>query len=567
MTNSMQDIVTESQCLFIIGSNTTEAHPVMGARLRKAKRQRGVKLIVADPRRIDLADIADIHLRQRPGTDIALLNGLMHVIIRDGRHDEAFIAERTEGFEDLKEVVERYTPAVTSEITGVPAADIERAALLMAENRPGALLYCLGITQHAVGVANVMSCANLQMLLGNLGVPGGGVNPLRGQNNVQGACDVGSLPNVYPGYQQVTDAQAQAKFEAAWGVSLPNQVGLTLTEMIKAGEVGDVRCLYMIGEDPMTSDPDLNRVRQALERTEFIVVQELFMTETARCADVVLPAASFAEKEGTFTNTERRVQRLHKAVDPPGQAQLDSWIVTELARRLIDGGVCQPDRAAPLAGWEYEDAGAIMHEINQVSPIYTGISYRRLDAGAALQWPAPTTDHPGTPILHVGRFVRGLGRFMALDHVPPAEMPDEDYPLVLTSGRILYHWHGGAMTHHARGLEAVSPEGVIELNPMDARRAGVSDGQKVRVASRRGEIVVTAQVTGRIEPGLLFGTFHFMDANINFLTNSALDPGAKIPEYKVCAVRLEAVAESPVEDGVDRPAVLSMTRGGVMSKE
>jgi formate dehydrogenase alpha subunit len=563
MTNSIRDIVTESQCYFIIGSNTTEAHPVLGARLRGARRQRGVKLIVADPRRIDLADIADVHLCQRPGTDIALLNGLMHVIIREGWHDEEFIAARTEGFEDLKEVVADYTPALTSRITGVPAADIERAARIMAENRPGALLYCLGITQHAMGVANVMSCANLQMVLGNLGMPGGGVNPLRGQNNVQGACDSGSLPNVYPGYQQVTDPNTRARFEAAWGVPLSNQLGLTVTEMIKGGETGDVRCLYVIGEDPLTSDPDLNRVRQAIERTEFIVVQEIFMTETALYADVVLPAASFAEKEGTFTNTERRVQRLHKAVEAPGEARLDSWIVANLARRLIDRGACQPDLAAPLAGWAHESAAEIMAEISELSPIYAGISYRRLDAGEQLQWPVRDRSHPGTPILHVGTFARGLGRFMPLNYVPSAELPDEEYPLVLTSGRILYHWHGGAMTHHARGLEEVYPEGVIELNPMDARQVGVEDGQKVRVASRRGEIEVTAQVTDRIEPGLLFGTFHFMDANINFLTNSVLDPGAKIPEYKVCAVRLEAVTESPVEDGVDRPVVSSV----VMNKE
>jgi formate dehydrogenase major subunit/formate dehydrogenase alpha subunit len=354
---------------------------------------------------------------------------------------------------------------------------------------------------------------------------------------------MGSLPNVYPGYQQVTDLRAQAKFEAAWGVTLSNNVGLTVTEILKAGEAGKVRCLYLIGEDPMTSDPDLNRVRQALQRTEFVVVQDLFLTETAQCADVVLPAAAFAEKDGTFTNSERRVQRLYKAVNPPGEAQTDSWIVTQLARRLFDWGICTPDLAAPLAGWQDVNAAAIMDEISQLSPIYAGINYRRLDAGEQLQWPVPDEDHPGTPILHVGRFSRGLGRFVALDHVPPAELPDKEFPLVLTSGRILYHWDGGAMTHHASGLEAACSEGMIEINPVDARQAGISDGQPVRVASRRGEIVARAQVTDRVEPGLLFGTFHFMDANVNFLTNSALDPKAKIPEYKVCAVRLEAMKE------------------------
>ncbi len=309
MTNSIRDIADDSQCIFIIGSNTTENHPVIGTKIRRAKRQRGVKLIVADPRRIDISSYADLHLRHQPGTDIALLNGLMHVILRENWQDDDFIRDRTEGFEELKAVLEKYTPEVTSDITGVPAADIELAARMMAENRPGTLLYAMGITQHTTGVPNVMSCANMQMLLGNMGVAGGGVNPLRGQNNVQGACDMGCLPNVYPGYQRVTDAAVQEKFEKAWGVDLPNYMGLTVTEMLKAAEAGDVRCLYVIGENPMTSDPDLNHVRFSLQKTEFIVLQELFFSETAQYADVIFPAASFAEKEGTFTNTERRAQR------------------------------------------------------------------------------------------------------------------------------------------------------------------------------------------------------------------------------------------------------------------
>ncbi len=543
MTNSIRDIAEDSQCIFIIGSNTSEQHPVIGTKIRRAKRYRGAKLIVADPRRIDMADYADLYLRHKPGTDIALLNGLMHIIIREGWHDQDFIADRTEGFEELKALVEKYTPQVTGEITGVPAADLEKAARMLAENRPGALLYAMGITQHTVGVPNVMSCANLQMLLGNMGLPGGGVNPLRGQNNVQGACDMGGLPNVYSGYQRVTDSAIQQKFEGAWGVPLPDQVGLTVTEMLKAAEGGQVKCLYIIGENPMVSDPDLNHVRYSLQQTEFIVLQDLFFTETGQFADVVFPAASFAEKEGTFTNTERRIQRVHQAVEPPGQARPDDWIMTELARRMLALGAVTPDPQAALAGWDYASASEVMAEINHLTPIYAGVTYRRLAEGAQLQWPVPGEDHPGTPVLHAGSFSRGLGRFMAVDHVPPDELPDDEYPLMLTTGRVIYHWHGGEMTHRARNLEAMYPEALVEINPKDAHKAGVNDGLLLKVTSRRGEITAKAQVTDRVEPGLIFTTFHFAEAAANFLTNPALDPQAKIPEYKVCAVRVEAVGD------------------------
>jgi formate dehydrogenase alpha subunit len=541
MTNSIRDIAEDSRCIFVIGSNTTEQHPVIGIKLRRAQRQRGVPLIVADPRRIDLAEHADLFLRHRPGTDIALLNGLMHVIVREGWADQEFIDGRTEGFADLREVVDRYPPEVASEITGVPAPDIERAARLLAENRPGALLYSMGITQHTVGVANVVSCANLQMLLGNMGIPGGGVNPLRGQSNVQGACDMGALPNVYSGYQRVTDDAARAKFSAAWGVSLPDRAGLTVTEMLAAAEAGRVRCLYVIGENPMVSDPDLNHVRRALEHTEFLVVQDLFLTETARFADVVLPAVAAAEKDGTLTNTERRVQRVRRAVEPPGDARSDTWIVTQLARGVIALGAAAPDADAPHSGWDHASPAEVMGEIGALTPSYAGITYARLDAGEQLQWPVPDAAHPGTPILHVGRFSRGLGRFVAADHLPPDELPDDQYPLVLTTGRVIYHWHGGEMTRRARGLKAVYPEALVEIHPEDAAAAAIVPGGMMRVASRRGEIVARAQVTDRVEPGLVFATFHFPDSAANFLTNPAIDPVAKIPEYKVCAVRVEAM--------------------------
>jgi formate dehydrogenase alpha subunit len=546
MTNSIRDITENSGCIFIIGSNTTEQHPVIGIKIRRAKRRRGAKLIVADPRRVDIAGYADLHLRHRPGTDIALLNGLMHIILRERWHDQAFVATRTEGFEELKAIVAKYTPEVASEITGVPIEQLEQAARMMAENRPGTLLYAMGITQHTVGVANVMACANLQMLLGNMGVPGGGVNPLRGQNNVQGACDMGGLPNTYPGYQYVTDAVAREKFERAWGVPLSDRVGLTVTEMLKGLGTGQVRGLYIIGENPMTSDPDLNHVREAMAKSEFIVLQEIFFSETAQFADVVFPAASFVEKEGTFTNTERRIQRVRKAVASPGDAKADSWIVTELAKRMIAFGAAAPAPDAPRAGWDFTGPAAVMAEINAVTPIYAGVSHDRLDAGERLQWPVRNMSHPGTPILHVDQFSRGLGRFVPAEHVPPAELPDDEYPLMLTTGRVIYHWHGAEMTRRARGLSAVYPEALIEINPKDAQRAEISPGELVRVASRRGEIVAKAQVTSRVGAGLIFATFHFPESAANFLTNPALDPQAKIPEFKVCAVRI-----SKARDGAD----------------
>ena len=544
MTNSIRDITESSRCIFIIGSNTTEQHPVIGIKIRRAKRLHGAKLIVADPRRIDIATYADLHLRHKPGTDLALLNGLMHIILREGWQDEAFITGRTEGFEELKAVVMKYTPAIVSEITGVPVEQLERAARLLGENRPGALLYAMGITQHTVGVANVMTCANLQMLLGNMGVPGGGVNPLRGQNNVQGACDMGGLPNNYPGYQYVTDPLAQAKFETAWGVPLPNKVGLTVTEMLKGFDSGQLRCLYIIGENPMTSDPDLNHVREAMTKSEFMVLQEIFYSETAQFADVIFPAASFAEKEGTFTNTERRIQRVRKAVPPPGEARPDGWIVAELAKRMIAAGAATPAAGAPYAGWDFPTASAVMAEIGALTPSYAGVTYDRLNAGEQLQWPVRDASHPGTPILHVGKFSRGLGRFVPAEHMPPAELPDDEYPLMLTTGRVLYHWHGAEMTRRARGLNAVYPEALIEINPKDAQRAEVRDGELIRLTSRRGEIVAKAQVTQRVGAGLVFATFHFPDSAANFLTNPALDPVAKIPEFKVCAVRVSKAGAS-----------------------
>jgi formate dehydrogenase alpha subunit len=527
MTNSFDDLAEEAQLYFIIGSNTTENHPVLGMRLRQAVKQRGAKIIVCDPRSIPITDYAVLHIRQKPGTDIALLNGIMHVLVTEELYDKEYVSERTEGFEELKAKLLEYPPERAAEITGVPVAQIVEAARLLASNRPGALLYAMGITQHTAGHQNVLSCANLQMLLGNVGLAGGGVNPLRGQNNVQGACDMGGLPNVYTGYQAVTLEASQEKFEKAWGVSLSNQVGLTLTEMIPRAGTGQMRALYIMGENPVLSDPDVNHAEHCLRSLEFLVVQDIFLTETAALADVVLPGLSWAETLGTFTNSERRVQFIRPAVPAPGDARPDWWIIGEIARRMgYDGLVYTSERE-------------IMDEINSLTPSYAGITYDRIgDMG--LQWPCPTTEHPGTPILHIGRFSRGLGHFSAVDWQAPAEEPDEDYPFIFTTGRVLYHYHTGTMTRRSQGLDEHFPGPIVEINCDDAARLGVSDGQPVRIASRRGAIVAAARVSPMTDPGVVFMPFHFAEAAANKLTIAALDPIGKIPQLKVCAVKLEA---------------------------
>ncbi len=540
MSNSMRDVANLAEAMLIIGSNTTEQHPVFGTMIRQAVIRRGVKLVVADPRRIDMVDFATLHLRQKPGTDIALINGLMNIILEKGWEDKSFIERRTEGFEEFKAVVEDYSPDKTAEITGVPVDQLYQAAEILALNKPMAVMWAMGITQHIVGVRNVMDLANLQMLLGNIGVPGGGVNPLRGQNNVQGACDMGGLPNVYPGYQTVTVEAAKQKFETAWGVTLPNKIGMTVTEMIPAAGEDKVKALYILGEDPVMSDPDTAHIRHCLETCEFTVLQEIFPSETSVYADVLLPGVSFAEKTGTFTNTERRVQMVRKAIEPLGDSRSDWWIISELAKRVLAEGRRQVSMA-PFSGWNYTDTAQIMDEVAALTPSYAGVSHERLERGEQLQWPVRDLTHPGTPILHIGQFARGLGKFAPIDHIPPAEMPDDDYPMVLSTGRVLYHWHGGEMTRRAKGLLEIYSEALIEINPDDARHMGVDGHKLVRVSSRRGSIEAEAWITDRVPPGMVFANFHFPNASANELTIAALDPIAKIPEYKVCAVKVEVV--------------------------
>jgi len=540
MSNSMDDIVDKAQAMLIIGSNTTEQHPVFGIKIRQAVRKRGVKLVVADPRRIDITEFATLHLRHRSGTDVALLNGLMNIILMKKWEDAEFIASRTEGFDDFKTTLEDYSPDKTVEITGIPVEQLYAAAEILATNKPMAVIYAMGITQHIVGVQNVMSLANLQMLLGNMGVPGGGVNPLRGQNNVQGACDLGGLPNVYPGYQRVTDEESRQKFESAWGVPLSNENGITVTEIIPAAGEGKVKALYIMGEDPIMSDPDSNHIRHCLEACDFIVLQEIFPSETAPYADVLLPGASFAEKTGTFTNTERRIQMVHKAVEPIGEARADWRIITDLSKRILENGE-RKVRDVEFSGWDYESSSQIMDEVAALTPIYAGVSHKRLERGERLQWPVRDYDHPGTPILHVDQFARGKGKFMPIDHISPAEMPDEEYPMLLNTGRVLYHWHGGQMTRRARGLKEQYGQSLIEINPDDAESIGLDGKNRVRITSRRGSIEAQAWITDRVPPGMIFANFHFPESPVNELTIGALDPVAKIPEYKICAVKVELV--------------------------
>ncbi len=539
MTNSISDL-HEADVIFVIGSNTTEAHPVLALEVIKALRE-GKTMIVADPRKIDLARKAHLHLQLRPGTNVALLKGMMRHVVDMGWEDTEFISERTENYEAFRESLKSMTVEEASEICGVPAEDIRKAAELYATAGKANILYAMGITQHHTGTNNVMSIANLAMLTGNIGRPGTGVNPLRGQSNVQGACDMGGLPDVFSGYQKVDNPELVAKMEAAWGVTLADRVkGMTVVEIMNAVETGEIRALYIMGENPILSDPDQHHVEEALKALEFLVVQDIFLTETAEYADVVLPAASNFEKDGTFTNTERRIQRVRKALDPTGESLADWQIVQMIANRMG-------------AGWSYSSAEQIMAEIADVTPQYGGVTYGRLEGVipdveydqtdvCGLQWPCPTEDHPGTPILHSQQFSRGKGLFSALEYIAPAENVSAEYPFVLTTGRELVHYHTGTMTRQAAGLNGLVPEGRLEINPEDAARLGIEHGARVRVWSPRGSIEPLAWVTDRVSPGLVFMPFHYVEAPANRLTDSVLDPIAKIPELKVSAVNVESIA-------------------------
>ncbi len=529
MTNSIREIPV-SDAYLIIGSNTTENHPVIGSMIKKEMITKGKKLVVVDPREIEMSKYADVYLQIKPGTNIAILNGFMHVILRDNLEDKEYVANRCEGFEDLKAAVEKYNPEYVAEICGLDDPQkIVDAAHILAEAKPMALYYCMGITQFKSGVNGVKSCANLQMLLGNLGVEGGGVNPLRGQNNVQGACDMGALNAVYPAYQKVGDEAMKEKFEKAWGGSnFSMKPGLTIVESLNAAIAGDVKILYVMGENPVMSDPNQHHVIEALESLDLLIVQDIVMTETAQYADVVLPGFSFLEKEGTASNTERRVQVMHKVVEPVGDNREDWWIIMELAKRMGHT-------------WNYTKAEDIFEEIRTVTPSYAGLTYERMEK-ELLQWPCPTEDHPGTQYLHKGKFSRGLGLMSGIEFTPPAEDVDPEYPIILTTGRVLEHFHTGTMSRNSRILDAIVPEAYIEIHPNDANNYNLSNGDLVAVSTRRGSIRLKAKVTTRPKPNVVFIPFHFAEAAANKLTIDALDPGCKIPEYKVCACKIEKVA-------------------------
>ena len=525
MTNSINEI-GKAEVILVIGSNTTEQHPLIANQIVKAVNE-GAKLIIIDPRDIQLTKFAALHLKPRVGTNVALINGMLNVIIAEGLADKEFVETRTEGFEELKQTVAEFTPQKASEIAGVPAEQIAEAARIYARSKKSSIIYAMGITQHSTGVDNVMSCANLAMLTGNVGKESTGVNPLRGQNNVQGACDMGALPNVFPGYQAVNNDEIRQKFEKAWGVELPSQAGLTVVAAMDSAAKGKVKAMYIMGENPMLSEPDINHAEKALKRLEFLVVQDIFLTETAKLADVVLPAVSFAEKDGTFTSTERRVQQIRKAIEPVGESKPDWKIIAELSSHL---------------GYrmDYSSPSEIMDEIAKLTPSYGGISHSRLGS-RGLCWPCPSPDHPGTPYLHKEKFARpgGLGKFIAIPYRQPAELPDSDYPFTLTTGRTGFHYHTGTMTRKDWALNRECPVAYMEINSQDAAKLGVRNGWMVKVASRRGEISLQAKVVDTIREGLVFITLHFAEVAANKLTAANLDPVAGIPEYKVCAVRLE----------------------------
>jgi formate dehydrogenase alpha subunit len=524
MTNSISEI-ENTDCMLVIGSNTTGSHPIISGRMMKAK-NKGAKLIVVDTRKIPLTEYADIFVSLKPGTNVAFLNGILHILIWENLIDHEFIRDKTEGFEALKEKVRGYTLEKVSDITGVSQDILKQTALTFGKAEKAMIFYAMGITQHTTGTDNVKAVANLAMATGNVGRPFTGVNPLRGQNNVQGACDMGALPNVMTGYQPVANLDVHARFEDRWGMPLSETPGLTLVEMMAAARNGTLKGMIVMGENPMISDPDTRHVQQALESLDLLVVQDIFMTETAQLAHVVLPACTFAEKEGTFTNTDRRVQRVREAISPVGESKPDWIIISELA------GVMN----AP--GFDFGSPKEIMEEIASVTPSYGGITYDRLDNGEVLSWPCPDKDHPGTPFLYETGFARGRGLFSAMDYMPPAELPDQDYPYILSTGRIPFHFHGGSMTRRIDVLNREAPEALMSIHPEDADRLGISEGQMVMVRSRRGEITIKAAKTGEVQPGTIFIPMHFAECAVNKLTDSRVEAQAKIPDFKVCAVSI-----------------------------
>lgn len=538
MTNSIGEI-RDADFLFVIGSNTSEAHPIIAMEMKRAIRK-GATLVVADPRAIWMTSIAEKHLQLNPGTDVWLLNAMAHVIVAEDLIDREFIENQTENFEQVKEAVASYTPEKAEEITGISAGDIRWTARQYATTEKAGIYYTLGITEHAHGTDNVYALANLVLMTGHLGKPSMGMNPLRGQNNVQGANDAGATPMFYPGYQRVDDPEVRAKYEKSWGVPLSPVPGLNLNEMMKT--VGEqMRGFFVMGEDIVLSEPNVLELEKGLNNVDFIVMQDAFMNETARFADVILPAAVFAEKEGTFTNSERRIQRVRKAVEPPGEALPDWEILVMLANKMG-------------ANWSYKDPAEVYAEMVKDVPQFAGISHEKLEkidrsAGeesiAGLQWPCPDADHPGTKFLHEDGILRGKGLFMPVHYIPPAELPDEDYGLFLSTGRTLYHYNAATQTRRESGLDAKQSEAFVELHPSDARKRGVHHGDMVEVATRRGSVQLRAILSRQVRPGCIWMPLHFAEARANVLTNDVGDAVTGTAEYKVCAAEVRLVESMP----------------------
>ena len=526
MTNSVNEVF-KTDLMFVIGSNTTEAHPIIGNKMQQAHRQ-GKKLIVVDPRKTELAREADLHISLKSGTDAALINGIMHIIIEEELYAKEYVESKVERFEEVKELVSKYNPELVSKITTVPVDQIYEAARMYANAERAGIFYTLGITEHTTGTSNVMNLSNLALLCGNIGIEGAGINPLRGQNNVQGACDMAALPNYFPGYHKVLEEENVKKFEEHWNCTLNRKMGLRIPEMLDGAAEGSVKAMYIMGEDPVLSDPDANHVKHAINSLDFLVVQDINMTETAKLADVVLPATCYAEKDGTFTASERRVQRVRKAVEAPGQARIDWTILAEVSRRL--GG----------NGFDWKCAEDIFNEIRKCIPNYSGISYEKIDRLNGVQWPCTSEDHEGTKYLHKGKFARGERALMIpVEYEGPKELENDEYPIILSTGRALYHYN--VMTRYSNALDGILPHELVEICAEDAAKYGLEDGDFMRITSRRGSVVGRAKITERVKPGLIYMTFHFSETPVNQLTSAHYDPITKTAEYKVTAVNIKKV--------------------------
>ncbi|MGK0466433.1 MAG: formate dehydrogenase alpha subunit [Clostridium sp.] len=526
MTNSIEEL-ENTEVIFVIGSNTTQQHPLIAMRIIDAVKKNGAKLIVADPRKIPLAENAAIYAPLAPGSNLAFINGLLNVIVSENLVNSDFVENNTEGFEEFKDSIQKYTPELVSTITGVPENTIKEIARLYAKAKTASIIYAMGITQHISGTKNVAALANLALITGQIGRESTGVNPLRGQNNVQGACDMGALPDVLPGYQSLKDENTSKKFANVWGTGYASENGMTLGEMMDGSANGSVKSLFIMAENPMLSDPNLNHVKEALENLELLVVQDIFMTETSKLAHVILPGASFIEKDGTFTNTERRVQRVRKAIDPVGSSKSDWQILCGLIKSL--GGFA-----------DYSSPSDIMEEIRTLVPSYRGITYERLNDGG-LQWPCTDINHSGTDFLHRGKFTRGLGKFSVNEYTESTELATSEYPFILTTGRMNHHYHTGTMTRRSWALDREYPHGFMEINPQDAEKLGLKERSKVKVTSKIGEVITEAHITDKISAGVVFMTFHFGEQSVNKLIGRNSDPIVQIPEFKVCAVQIEGV--------------------------